>query len=247
MGSPMTFNFASRTWIAALMLALALPANAQDNDGRARPHGPHGHGARGAGGLFISPCGKPYRAAPGEPYPVAVWFTQADGNHDGFLDRGEFRADAAAFFAILDRNHDGVIDTEEVRFYEHEMVPEILASAGPEAMGEARLILAQFNGGGGGPGGGGGRGGGRHKSQSQPPAETPQGPLSEMVGAAPYGLLAEPEPVTAADTEFDGRITPAEFRAAADRRFDALDVDGKGRIALKDLPLTAVQQPQQAP
>ena len=62
-----------------------------------------------------------------------------------------------------------------------------------------------------------------------------------MGGAAPYGLLAEPEPVTAADTEFNGRITAAEFRAAADRRFEALDVKGQGRLALKDLPLTVVQ------
>src|SRR6185312_9663402 len=28
--------------------------------------------------LFISPAGQPFRAKPGEPYPVAQWFAQAD-------------------------------------------------------------------------------------------------------------------------------------------------------------------------
>jgi len=231
----MTVNFTSCLLAAALMLGLAASANAQQSDEQA---GPLGRG-EGGGGLFISPCGRPYRAGPGAPYPVAVWFAQADTDHDGFLDRGEFRADAAAFFAILDSNHDGVIDIDEVKFYEHHLVPEILRG-GPGAMGEAKLFLAQFSGG----RGGGGRGSGVYQGAARP--SVPRQPLSEMTGAAPYGLLAEPEPVTAADTEFNGRITPAEFQAAADRRFDALDVKGQGRIALKDLPQTAVQA-QRAP
>ena len=37
--------------------------------------------------LFISPCGEPYRGRPGEPYPVVLWFKQADANHDGVIDR----------------------------------------------------------------------------------------------------------------------------------------------------------------
>jgi hypothetical protein len=62
-----------------------------------------------------------------------------------------------------------------------------------------------------------------------------------MTGAAPYNLLGEPEPVTAADTELNQRITRTEFLAAADRRFDALDVKGAGRLALADLPKTEAQ------
>jgi hypothetical protein len=209
----MTSNFMSAVWAAALTLTLAFPA-----------------GAQGGRSLFISPCGKPYRAELGAPYPVTVWFAEADTNHDGFLERGEFRADAAAFFAILDSNHDGVIDPTEVKVYEHTIVPEILRG-GAEAMNEAKFLLIQYRGGGGGT---------NYSGDAKPSA--PRQTLSEMGGAAPYGLLAEPEPVTAADTEFNGRITPAEFQAAADRRFEALDVNGQGRIALKDLPPTAVQQ-----
>ncbi len=78
--------------------------------------------------LFISPSGQPFRAAPGEPYPVSAWFAQADKNHDGRIDRAEFRADAEAFFRLLDSNHDGVIDGFELSDYEHAVVPEILGA-----------------------------------------------------------------------------------------------------------------------
>jgi hypothetical protein len=209
-----------KPWIAALAFVLAGHVSAQDEQGR-------------RGSLFISPCGRPYRAAPGEPYPVAVWFKDTDRDHDGFLEKGELRADAAAFFAILDSNHDGVIDIDEVNAYERILVPEILRGR-PQAMLEPRIILAQMGGGGGGHGG-------RHKNSTQAPAKTPDAAQSEMVGAAPYGLLAEPEPVTAADTDFNGRITLAEFLAAADRRFEVLDVKQTGKIAFEDLPKTAVQ------
>jgi hypothetical protein len=238
--------------LCALVLGagLATAAAAAGQDDAAPPHRHGGHG----GGLFVSPSGRPYRAAPGEPYPVVVWFAETDTDHDGSLDRAELRADAAAFFAILDRNHDGVIDPEEVTYYEQNIVPEILRRRpSPQAEAEARIILAQFGGGGGGMGGGGmggggggmggggGRGGGRRGGGSQSPSGTPQAPGPETMGAAPFTLFSEPEPVTAADANFDGRITPAEFLAAADRHFDALDVKGAGHITLADLPKTAVQ------
>ena len=224
----------------AVVLTVCLSAAAH---GQEAPTPPHRHGGHGGGGLFVSPCGRPYRAGPGEPYPVAAWFVEADTDHDGSLDRAEFRADARAFFAILDRNHDGVIDSSEVTYYEQNIVPEILRGRpSPQAAVEARIILAQFGG-----GGGGGRGGGHHGSGSKSPPATPQAPGTEMVGAAPYNLLAEPEPVTAADTAFNEQITQAEFVAAADRHFDALDVKGAGRIALADLPKTAVQSRPHGP
>src|ERR1700739_4625367 len=63
--------------------------------------------------LFISPAGEPFRAGPGEPYPVVQWFARVDRNHDDRIDRAEFRADAEAFFKVLDKNHDGIIDAFE--------------------------------------------------------------------------------------------------------------------------------------
>jgi len=60
-------------------------------------------------------------------------------------------------------------------------------------------------------------------------------------GAAPYELLAAPEPVAAADAGLTGRITLAEFLAAADRRFDLLDTKHLGYLTLDALPKTPVQ------
>lgn len=55
-------------------------------------------------------------------------------------------------------------------------------------------------------------------------------------GAALYGILDITEPVTATDTDFDGRVSPQEFRAAASLRFDLLDIDKNGILTLAELP-----------
>ena len=58
----------------------------------------------------------------------------ADLNHDGVIDRAEFRADHAGFFDALDANGDGVLDGPEVAFYESHVVPDVL---GPSRTGPA--------------------------------------------------------------------------------------------------------------
>ncbi len=82
--------------------------------------------------LFISPAGRPYRSASGQPYPVVAWFRSADTDHDGKLDKAEFRADAEAFYHVLDRNGDGLVTDDEIAFYETTLVPE-LGAAGQAA------------------------------------------------------------------------------------------------------------------
>jgi hypothetical protein len=209
--------------IATLVLALFAAASATADDGPGRyPALPP------VATLFISPSGQPFRAGPGEPYPVGQWFAQADKNKDGHLDRAEFRADAEAFFHILDENHDGVIDGFEVQDYEQKTAPEISGAYG-ETSG-----FSSGSGGGrrrhGGPDspGGGGRG---------PSADS----TAVMQGAAVYGLLDEPEPVSATDLNLDGRITLAEFLVMADRRFDLLDAKHLGYLTLDTLPKTPAQ------
>jgi Ca2+-binding EF-hand superfamily protein len=186
--------------------------------------------------VFISPAGEPFRAAAGEPYPVALWFAGADANHDGVLTRDEFVADALRFFAVLDADHNGVIDGFEVSNYETQIAPEILGAfrdAGPGSRGGGQGAGGPPGGGrgrGGPPGGGGGgkRGGG--------------GPMGGMLqGATPYSLLAEPQPVMGADADFDRRITRDEAAKAARSRFALLDTDGDGRLRLADLPRTPAQ------
>jgi hypothetical protein len=192
---------------------------------------------KGPYNLFISPCGEPFRAAAAKPYPVVAWFAGADANHDGALDRAEFRADAKRFFGVLDADHNGVVSGIEVQRYEHELVPEILVGIQESAMAAPRLILAQFN----DPNYDNiptVEGDATRVPDGQPPPVDP----ADMQGAAPFNLLAEPEPVASSDGDFDGRITPAEFTSAADRRFDRLDRNHDGKLTLVELPQTVQQQ-----
>jgi hypothetical protein len=162
--------------------------------------------------LFISPAGQPFHAPMGEPYPVAAWFAQADHDHDGKLTREEFRADAEAWFKILDVNSDGQISMPEVTHWEDDLVPEITQPT--------------F----------GGYGGGRPGPLSRNKIDT------RAQGAATYSLINEPHPIRGADADFSMGVSLREWRAAADRRFALLDVDGDGSIALADLQPTPAQR-----
>lgn len=185
---------------------------------------------------FISPCGKPFRAAAGAPYPVADWFKAADKNGDGKLDRAEFVADAAAFFTVLDLNGDGVLSHYEVAVYEQRIAPEILGAglpvgaAGPRG---GRLWLAQYD-----------RAGPIDPGGDQPQA-APHAPRDfdeSGQGAAPYSLFEEPEPIMAADMDLNGFIRKANFLKLADMHFTTLDRDGDGYLTLAKLPPTPIQK-----
>lgn len=241
---------------AALLLASCASDEPRGQRGGLRADGGEsggpGPGFRGRPSLFISPAGEPFRAGPGQPYPVAAWFSRADADGDGKLTRDEFVADAARFFQTLDANHDGLIDGMELKAYETEIVPEITEERGGASapQGGAQAIEPSSGGGGGGRrgrrGGGGGQGGrgqggpgGGEGARGQGGAG---GGLPQAQGAAPYGLLGEREPVASADLNLNSRITLANFKAKAAQRFVRLDVDGRGYLLLADLPKTAVQQ-----
>ncbi|HEY4029133.1 MAG TPA: EF-hand domain-containing protein [Caulobacteraceae bacterium] len=222
---------------------------------RSESSGPGAPGPRTRPSLFISPAGEPFRAGPGDAYPVGVWFRQADADGDGKLNRDEFTADAARFFQKLDANHDGVIDGAEVKAYETEMVPEITAdrpgaggaqggSQGSQRSGAGGQGSGGQGGGGrrGRRGGGGGFGGGQNGQGGQGQGGGSGGATPQAEGAAPYGLLGEREPVAAADLELNSRITLASFRTKAAQRFGRLDVDGKGYLLLAELPKTPAQK-----
>lgn len=211
--------------------------------------------------LFISPCGEPYRGKPGDPYPAALWFKQADLNHDGVVDLTEFRADHAGFFEALDADDSGVLEGPELQFYETKVAPDVFAPetlslrADPPALpgrDGARLYLAQQW----LPGltkPAEGTHPGEEKGYNPDAAGSAKGPLADLsagrsapqrrglVAAAAYGLLAEAEPVRAADNNLDGKVSKVEFLAAADRRFKRLDKRGDGSLTLDELPPTAAQ------
>lgn len=205
-------------------LAFATAANALP-----RPGGPPSPGGPG-GGLFISPCGEPFRGPDG----LAAWFAGADADHDGALTLAEFRADAARFFKVLDVDSDGRIDGLENGLYETRVAPEITRMGfGDDEEGPPRA-----GGRGGGPGGEGmrgppgGEGGGRHG----PPRGGQGRGGAGREGAARFSLLNEPQPVRGADADLDWKVTAAEWAKAAGRRFALLDADGDSELTLAALP-----------
>jgi len=203
------------TWVGVVGLALLATACA----GGPRGGPPPGFGDDEPDGpprprvqLFISPAGQPFRAPPGQPYPVAAWFAAADADHDGRLTRAEFRADADAWFKALDTDGDGLVSMPEVTRWEEELVPEITR----------------------GPMGGGG-GGGRRSALGRNELD------SRREGAAAYSLINEPHPIRGADADFSMTVSRREWTAAADRRFALLDPDGDGAVLATDLRPTPAQ------
>jgi Ca2+-binding EF-hand superfamily protein len=179
----------------------------------------------GRGGVpFISPMGEPIRARTPNEDTLARWFNQVDRNQDGYLTPDELVADAEQYFAILDTNHDGQIDPDELVHYEWTVAPEIQVNS--------RLRRARAPG----------------EAPPKAEADTENGEGKEtrakrrgrdsdygLQGAARYALLNLPEPVAAADADFNRAITLQEFRQAALERFQLLDKKHEVRITLQEL------------
>ena len=179
--------------------------------------------------VFFSPSGQPFRAKGTEPYPEATWFAQADKDHDGKISREEFDADAMAFFQMLDRNHDNYISSPENTFYETNIAPEI-TSIDPR-------ITQPVN----------------YHSQSDPDmgADQDQDPThgryqKSIQGASQFSVIDEPQPVRAADANFDFRISVDEWMNATAQRFALLDRNDDGFITPDEMPKTPFQNALQA-
>ena len=183
---------------------------------------------------FISPMGEAFRPRSATDDTLADWFRQADGNHDGVLTRDEMVADAERFFATLDLDHDGQIAPEELVRYEWQLAPEIQVNS-KRKLGRGEPLPAKAASEdpllGDGPGDDTGRGGKRERRRKDENSDFDGGPQ----GAARYALLNIPEPVAAADADFNRAITIAEFRQAAIERFQLLDRERQGRLTLEGL------------
>lgn len=209
--------------LAVLALLVAAPAIARD---RLPSNAPY-CARPGTQPVFLSPMGEPFRGVVGQPYPVALWFQAADRNRDGVVDRAEMIGDAQRFFRILDRNHDGKLTPEEVVAYETQVAPEISLYS---VRGRDNQVPAQ-------------RGGLLSGVMPRSGESDYYGPM----GAGGYSWLNIPEPVVAADSDVDRVVTEKEFLSAAGRRFEQLDPNGNGSIALKDMPKTPNQQAIEGP
>ncbi len=208
------------TFLPFVVLALAAPETAASSKAiyvTGHPWAP-----------FISPMGEPFRAhSPGDD-ALADWFHQADRNHDGFITLDEMVADAERFFATLDTNHDGEIDPDELDHYEWEVAPEIqVNSRTRRAPGQPAPVVQTAD-----------------LGEDQPTDRRKRRGIDDdsslgmggaLQGAARYGLLNIPEPVAAADADFNRSITLEEFRQAAVARFQLLDIKHEGRLTLDEL------------
>lgn len=200
-------------------------------------------GERRPGPLFISPMGEPFRG----PDPVRQWFDGADTDHDGAVTLAEFAVDAVRFFARLDRGHDGEIDPDDIEFYETVLAPEIRTGGGAVIRGAADGGFRGRRGGGGGGGGRGGRRGGGGPPGGGEGGFGGAGAGGERTvrygdtrrGAARFGFLDYPEPVTAADANLNRGVDAKEFTDAAADRFAMLDKNHDGKLSFGELPRLA--------
>ena len=166
---------------------------------------------------FISPMGEPFRSRSASDDTLTRWFRQADGNGDGALTAEEMTADADRFFASLDADGNGAILPEEFVTYEWEVAPEIqVNSRWRRTRGE---VAGQ------GPTGDAASGIKRERIYDS----------YVLQGAGRYALLNIPQPVAAADADFDRAVSLAEFRNAAAYRFQLLDRKGDRQLTLAEL------------
>jgi len=176
---------------------------------------------------FISPMGEPFRARTKADNTLALWFRQADRNGDGFLTSDEMVADADRFFAKLDQDHNGEIDPDELVAYEWELAPEIQVNSRTkrspgDPIDKAAIKQAEDD----------------ESGLARHPPKGPRGGYmldGSLQGGARYALLNMPEPVAAADADFNRAITAEEFRQAALARFKLLDRGQQGRVSLDQL------------
>ena len=181
---------------------------------------------------FISPMGEPFLARTPDDDTLADWFYRADANRDGVLVAAEMKADAVRFFATLDTNRDGKIDPDELGHYEYEIAPDIQVMSRTErAPGQPGPIVRADE---------------DDPLQPQPHRRERDGSSEidaslgiggALQGAARYSLLNLPEPVAAADADFNRLISLEEFRVAALARFQLLDTSHQGRLTLAQLEL----------
>jgi len=181
---------------------------------------------------FISPMGEPFRAKNATDDTLADWFYQADRDRDGFLTLAEMEADAQRFFGTLDDDHDGQIDPDELAHYEYEVAPDIQVMSRTKRLpGQAAPAVRQADAGADDPVRD--RPQDRKRRRDEDYASLAMG--NALQGAARYALLNIPEPVAAADTDFNRAVTLQEFQQAAAARFQILDAAHQGKLTLAQL------------
>lgn len=182
---------------------------------------------------FISPMGEAFRPKNRDDDTLADWFYKADRNRDGFITSDEMVADASRFFATLDTNHDGQIDPDELAAYEYQIAPEIQVNSKTKPLpGHAPQLVRSDD---DDAATDDERDAARPHRKSREDYGASLGIDGALQGAARYSLLNMPEPVAAADANFNRAITLEEFKQAAIARFQLLDKARQGHLTLAQL------------
>lgn len=168
--------------------------------------------------VFFSPSGEVFKSPLSEAYPTALWFSGADTDQDGALSREEFLADALRFFAVVDVDGNKIISSQENSRYEQELAPEIL--------GFSPLVKQPTY---------------RKRENDKATEPWTQAYQARIQGAAQFSLINEPQPIRAADRNFDFRVTEDEWIKATTARFNLLDRNKDGKLTLDELPKTPLQ------
>jgi hypothetical protein len=169
------------------------------------------------------------------------WFARVDSNHDGAIDKAEFMADARRWFAEMDQDKNGYVTAGELATVRERKVP--LPPAPPRrpdsdsSVSEGRMPSTRQRGDrfgdrlnagegqmGGGQMGGGQMGGAR---RDRPPSDLPDRAKSGLRN----GVAGEPDPVMAADTNLDFKVTSLEWETYAASNFEELDRNHDGRLS----------------
>ena len=182
---------------------------------------------------FISPMGEPFRAKTATDDTLADWFYKADRNRNGVITPDEMVADADRFFSKLDTDHDGEIEPDELAQYEYELAPDIQVMSRTERLpGQPAPKALRSD-----PDEESGDRDNSRERRRQRAAEVDAslGLGGALQGAARYSLLNIPEPVAAADADFNRGVSLEEFRQAALARFQLLDKARRGSLTLAQL------------
>ncbi|MDB5364166.1 MAG: hypothetical protein JWM77_93 [Rhodospirillales bacterium] len=194
--------------------------------------------------IVISPNAEPLALGDDKSCKVEMvgWFARVDTNHDGAIDKAEFMADARRWFAEMDQDKSGSVTAGELANVRERKVPlppppprrpdsDSSSTSSSSSDGRMRQRFGDRLNAGEGQMGGGQMGGGQMGSGSarrdRPPSDLPDRPKSGLRN----GVAGEPDPVMAADTNLDFKVTKLEWETYVESNFDELDRNHDGRLS----------------